>query len=1183
MRVRLKQGRLQEILARSSLSQNAWAMRVGVSRGHWSDIVNGKHPHPSAKTRQQMLDTLGVSFDELFEIESPGATDADLQSALGDRYVLDEEIGEGAMGIVYRARDVRFGRPVAIKAVSREAVSDLGAARFLKEIHRSGRLVHPHILPLLDAGEEGERPWYVMPLLADGSLRERIASGPMDMDEALAILRGVAAALDHAHAQGLLHCDVKPENILLVGDHAYVADFGLSRAIHLRAVREWERPPEIDTAAGTPAYVSPEQARGRTELDPRSDVYSLACVLFEMLAGRPPFAGGSTTEVVQRRFDTVPPDLRALAPGVPESVISVLSAAMSVDPDERPDTPGELVHRLELAAEVSRPATASRADLSRTALSALGAWALSRRPRRRGALMASMLDDLRYSFRSLVRRPLFAAVAVITLALGIGANAAIFSVIHAVVLSPLPFPEPESLVRLYSTYEGSLCCPLSAPNFLDLREGTSEFADLAGYGSAAFSVSGGGESVRVSGYRVTDGLFELLGATPQIGRFFSAEDDRGGAAPVAVLSDRFWRDHYEADPAVLGETLVIDTVPHTIIGVARPGLRVTGTPQIFVPFAWSEETLPGRGSNFLVTIGRVAEGSTIATAMAEVEGLYADLVAAYPDQITNKGVGHLPLEQWLVGSGQRTQLMVLWGAVGMVLLVACANVINLMLARAESRQRELAVRSALGAGTGRLVRHFLSESLMVSLAGGALGVAAAYGGVRALLGAFGGAVPRSSEVGLDGTVLAFTLGVSLLTGLLVGLVPALQIGAGGLRSALAEGGRGSAGGQSRLRQGLVVLEVAAALVLVVGAGLMLKSFWRLGQVEMGVDASNLLSAQVSLPTSRYAEQADLRTFFDRLRAEVDRLPAIESVGVVSAAPFSGTYSNYSRIMPRGNPEVVATFVEVRVADAAYFETLGLRFVAGGNFDGTEGPDTGPVVVVNEQLVRELFPDGDAIGQFIASSPEADGWQIVGVVEDIRDHGPDRSVPPTFYFPYRQGIPASLTLLARTRGEPLDVAPAIRQIVATLDPEVPLHGVHRLDELIREGLGNRRFALALLSVFAGLALALGAVGIYGVMAYTVERRTREIGLRQALGASPGRVLELVIRQGTVLALIGIGCGAVAAYLLRQSLSSQLFEVEGFDPATYAAVAVLLTLVAATACFLPARRAASVDPMEALREE
>jgi predicted permease len=489
----------------------------------------------------------------------------------------------------------------------------------------------------------------------------------------------------------------------------------------------------------------------------------------------------------------------------------------------------------------------------------------------------------------------------------------------------------------------------------------------------------------------------------------------------------------------------------------------------------------------------------------------------------------------------------------------------------------------MGAPRARLLRHFLSESLMVSVGGALLGIVGAWAALRLLLARYGDAIPRSSDVGIDLHVLAFALLVGVATGLVVGLVPALQTSPSRLYNALREGARGSAGGQSLLRQGLVVLEVAAALVLVVGAGLMLKSFWRLSQVDVGVDAAQLVSARVSLPNARYPDATTNRSFWASLLAEIERLPAVEAAALTSAVPFTGTYNNYSVITPSNEPDREATFVESRTITPGFFDTMELSLLQGRNFSTADNADSAPVVVINRELARQIFPDDDAIGSTITPGPGSNGWQVIGMVENHLEHGPDRPPAPTVYFPLSQGWRSSMALTARTAGDPLDIVPDIRRIVAQLDDELPVYSIFTLDQLLFQGTGSRRFNMLLLSTFAGLALLLGAVGIYGVMAYTVERRTREIGLRQALGATRGRVLGLVVGQGFRLAAIGVAIGTAGAYWLRQTMSSMLFEVSSLDPTVYVAVAVVLIGVASAACLVPARRAAAIDPMVALRDQ
>lgn len=1184
MKVRLKLEALQERLATSRRSQNAWAMRVGLSRGHWSDIVNGRHPYPSAKTRAQMLEAFEAELDELFEIETVGAAgeEVGLAAGLAPRYVIDRLIAEGAMGAVWLARDARFGRQVAIKTVAPEAIAGLGTEGLLREVRRTARLQHPNVLPIFDAGETDGRGYYVMPFIAGGCLRDRLSrQGRMSVDAALPILRGIAAALDHAHAEGVLHCDVKPENVLLAGDHAWVADFGLSRAAHDDAVREWERPPEVDIAAGTPAYVSPEQARAHRQLDARSDVYSLACVAFEMLSGRQPYEGRSTTEIVRRRFDAVPPDLAAAAPGLPAAVVRVIAAAMSVDPDSRPTSAGDLVDRLAAAACASAPRP--RSGALQSAARAVTRWAASRAPRRRGLLMRNLLDDLRFSVRSMGRRPLFALVAILTLALGIGANAAIFSVVHAVVLRPLPFPDPDRLLRIYSTFEGEACCTVAAPSFVDLRNEVQSFERLVAYSGGAFTITGDKEPVRIEGQYVSHGFFEMLGAVPQVGRFIEERDDTYGAEPVVVLGDTLWRERFDGRADVVGQSVTIDSIPRTIVGVAPPDFRLTSRPQLFVPHAWTPEQAQSRTRNYLVVVGRLADQVSTEQAAAELEAAYGRIVEANP-VIANKGVAVRPVPAWLLSSERTRPILVLWGAVAMVLLVACVNVVNLALARAETRQRELAVRAALGAGRGRLIRHFLTESLVVALVGGAVGTAVAYGGLRVLLSAFGDAVPRASEVSLSGTVLLFALAVSLLTGLVVGFVPALQTAPERLYRGLREAGRGAGGGGGRLRQGLVMVEMALAIILVIGAGLLLRSFWKLSSVDVGVPAERILAVNVSLPDARYPESSDVETFYATFGERLRALPGVVAVSMSSALPFTNTHNNFSQVLPLHDPTVSAQFVEARVVDAEYFATLGVAMRSGRSFAPTDVPDGPAAVVINERLQRMLFAGADAVGKMLGAAPgQENGWEVVGVVADIREHGPDRPAPPTVFFYLGQNMQSELSVAVRSAVDPLDLAPQIRSVARDLDPELALYGVERLDVMIHDSLGNRRFVLTLLSIFAAVALALGAIGIYGVMAYAVARQTREIGLRQALGASPATVLLRVVLHGVKLAAAGIGLGLAGAYFLRRGLESMLFEVQGFDPLTYAIVAAVLGAVAVLACAVPARRAAAVDPMEALRED
>ncbi len=1182
--MRLKVESLRQLVARSRRSQNAWAMRAGISRGHFSELLNGRHPYPSARTRAQILEAFGVEFNELFEIEQarvPLPADAAVLAGLGARYVIDGELCEGGMGVLYRARDRRFHRPVVVKVLSEEGLGGLGADRFLAEIQRAARLIHPYILPLYDAGEVGGRAFYVMPYIEQGSLAEVIASAPagLPLERVLRVTEGIAAALEHAHRQGVLHCDVKPQNVLLVDGHPYVADFGLSRAIHLEALREWPRPPEVDIGAGTPAYVSPEQARAARSLDPRSDLYSLGCVVFEMLAGRPPFEGGSTTEVVRRRFEALPPPLQRLRPDLPAGVAAAVARAMALDPEQRPAHPTAFVRELRAGASsgaVSAPAAA------RSVRGTPRAPAGASFPIPVVRTMRSFLRDLRGSLRILMRQPTLASVAVATLAVGIGANAAIFSVVDAVALRPLPYPHAERLYRVYSSYEGELCCTVSVPNFLELRDTLSGFDAFAAYTAASFIIDGGGGPERIAGLVVTDGLLEMLGGTPQLGRSIARADTLAGADPVVLLSHRFWLERFGGDPDVLGGTLRVDSVERTIVGVTPESFRFGQAPALFVPPAWGPEALSDRGSNFLTVIARLREGTSFEAALAELEARYADLVARYPE-ITNRGVGVRPLRDWLLGPAQRRPVLVLWCAVTMLLLVACANVANLLLARSEARRRELAVRAALGASHARLLAQHVGEGLILAGAGCSLGVAAAAGVLRWLLARYGAAVPRAEAVRLDARVLGFSVGLALLTGLAVGLVPALRSRSARLHADLAEGGRGGPGARSRLRRALVVAQVAAAVVLLVGSSLLLRGFWYLTHVDLGVDGDSVLAFEVTLPEARYPEPADVVALLTRLRARLAALPGVEAVGVGSAAPFSNTWTNFSRVVVLGRPERAASFVEARLVEAGYFDALGLRRLRGELFTGRENSPEAPPVAINRTLARQLFGDADPIGAAIGPDPEGSGWRVVAVVSDVLEHGPDEPVPPTVYLPFALAPSSTMTVLVRSAADPLSLVPAIRGAIRRLDAEVVVFGVSRLDELVHRGLAGRRFTMTLLTAFAAIALLLAAVGIYAVMAYAVQRRTREIGIRQALGASSRRVQREIVGEGLKMAGAGTLLGLAGAMAVWRVLSSLVVGVVGADPIAFVAASVALFAVAAAACWLPARHAAALEPMAALRRE
>ena len=1128
-----------------------------------------------------MLEVFKVPFDDLFEIESGPAegSDATFQSALAEKYLIEREIGQGGMGTVYLARDVKHGRMVAMKVISPEAVSGIGVQQFLKEIRNTARLQHHHILPLHDSGEAAGYPYYVTPYIEAGSLRDHLErKKQLSLEETIHIARGVAAALHHAHQHSVLHCDIKPENVLLSETHAYVADFGIARAVHAEFF-EWGRRSELDSSAGTPAYVSPEQASGDRNLDPRSDVYSFASMVFEMLAGRPPFKGTTTMETVAQRF-TAMPDLKRYAPHVPRGVVRAVVSGMALKSEHRPATPIDFVRELEIQAahRSSKAVEVLGLALSR-AVTGLRRTLGFKQSTRRQSFMDSVLQDLLYAFRSLRRQPALTAIVGLTLTLGIGMNTAIFSVLHGVLFQPLPYAEPDRLMQIGRTRPElpMVLLPISVANFIDLRPQISQFEAFEARTNATMIVeTEGGAAARVFGRSVTTGFFDLLGVPMQLGRGFNPEDGVVGSERTVVLSDRFWRTQMNADPGVLGTTARLSETPYTIIGVASQDFAYLSA-NFWIPFQWEDSDLTGRRSNFLQLFGRLAPGTNPESASAELHALWTALGAQQAvEDYDDSGMRAEPLLFATVGRS-RTPLFILAGAVGLVLLVACANVANLMLARAEARHREIAVRAALGAGRGRLLRQFLTESLVLSLTGGLAGLVAAFAGVRVLLGAFGNAIPRSEDVGINGVVLGFALLVSIVTGVVVGIAPALL--AKPDHAALKEGARGSSGRITILRKGLVVAEVALALMLVTGTGLLLKSFWRAEQSDSGFDTDNLLIVNLWLPPSRYQNSTDQTVFYDVLLPQLTALPQVRHAGMINLIPARTFGNNFTIIKVDGRDERQANFVEARRVSLSYFETMGIPVTRGRGYGEADLAEGANKVIINEELKRQLFDDeenpvGFRLGGDLRNPPE-----IVGVVGDVRSFGPDERPRPAMYFPVR----TSSNLVLRTTRDPLPLVPQVRQIIAGIDPAVRVYRTDTMSDILDRSLGGRQFQLTLLLIFAGVTLVLGSVGIYGVMSYTVAQRTRELGVRLALGASAGGVLRLVLREGILLAGLGVALGAAGAFAGRRVVANALFDVSASDPVTYIVVAGLLVAVAALACYVPARRAASVDPMEALRYE
>jgi putative ABC transport system permease protein len=804
-------------------------------------------------------------------------------------------------------------------------------------------------------------------------------------------------------------------------------------------------------------------------------------------------------------------------------------------------------------------------------------------------------QDLRYALRTLVRWPGFTTVVVLTLALGIGANAAIFSVVNAVLLRPLPYTDPGRLVFIFGTPtdgdSAKVGSSSSFPDYVDFRTRAHSFSQLAAFSTQQTTVTGKTfEPAIVSGAPVTANLFPMLGVTPMIGRSFLPDEDRPGAPPVVIVSTEFWQQRLNANPNVVGSSISLNGTPATIVGVmpARSGFPSAA---LWFPAADPNDA-QSRGRHSYRIVGRLAPGVTIASATKEVAGIARQLELEYPGLNAKRGARVQGMAEALVGD-VRPALLVLLGSVALVLLIVCVNVANLFLARAAARTREVAVRTALGAGRSRLARQFLTESFVVTAIGSALGLVVAYWGSKLLVAKAPRTVPRASEIGIDGNVLLFLLGLSLATAVVFGVLPALQMSRGMPIASLREGGRGMRGGLARrgLRQVLVVSEVALAVVLVIGASLLVKSFWKMQRVDPGFVPDRMLVVQIQLPPSRYKGFADgdrVRAFYADLYSRVASRPEVQSVAVAMQHPLAPGWTSSFTIAGREPPPAgQEPESSIRPVTPGYFRAVGARLLRGREIMESDGVGAPGVVVINEAFAKLHFPNEDPIGRHIQRASWWKGmpadYEIVGVVADERFNGPRAPADPATYFSLAQFTFNDNWLLVRTKTDAKAFVPTLRQIVWSMDRDLPLENVRTMDEILGETVADSRFNTALLSMFAAVALLLAAIGIYGVLAYTVAQRTSEIGIRMALGAQRSSVLRLVVGNGLTLAVIGVAIGAAAALVATRALQRLVFGVSTTDPGVFAFVALALTAVAVTAAALPALRASRVDPIVALRSE
>jgi len=794
--------------------------------------------------------------------------------------------------------------------------------------------------------------------------------------------------------------------------------------------------------------------------------------------------------------------------------------------------------------------------------------------------MDGFWQDVHFGVRLFRKSPGFLAMAVLALGLGIGANTAVFSVVHGVLLAPLPYPEPERLVVIYTTQPACQICPASFPKYVDWRDQNRVFDVIGGSVPADAVMTGRGEPERVAIAITTASVFRVLGVAPRLGRWFTEEEDRPGGPKVAMLSYGFWERRFGGDPRILGQTIVLDEVPRTIVGVMPQGFAHRGA-EAFVPLARAFDESQ-RDSHFLSTYGRLKAGVSVERARSEMIALGRRLAR---EQHTSTGIDVQPYQRVVIRDAA-TPLLLLQGTVAFVLLIACANVANLLLARAAARRREIAVRSAMGATRGRLVRQFLTESVMLAVLGAALGLGLASAGVRAFVATAPPVVPRMTSIAISVPVLLFTLGVALGTGILFGLAPMLHAGAGGPGEALKDESARSGGGRGSRRAGqvLVVAEIALSLVLLVSAGLMVKSLLRLQRQDLGLLTDRVLAFGVSLPTARYDSNTRIQQYYATALARLRSVPGVGAVGLISNLPFrDGTGPNgYFDVegktpwLPREAP-----LAEMRLVDADYYRTVGVPLVSGRFFTEQDDERARPVVIVNQALARRCWPNEDAIGKRINLDSPPSWREIVGVVGDVRTYQPGLAPPLELAVPYRQGPEPSMSFVVRTAtADPAVLIKVIRREMAAIDSSLALSDVETMEQRVRTSLAQPRLLSVLISVFAALAALLALIGVYGLMAYATSQQRHEFGIRMAMGATPGALLRMVLVRGASLAGVGIALGGLGAIALTRLMKSLLYEVTATDPAVLVPTCIAIFAAALAACYGPARAASRVDPIRTL---
>jgi len=806
-------------------------------------------------------------------------------------------------------------------------------------------------------------------------------------------------------------------------------------------------------------------------------------------------------------------------------------------------------------------------------------------------LLGDLWQDLRYGLRMLAKNRGFTIVAVIALALGIGANSAIFSVVNTVLLRPLPYKNPERLVMVWeeNSKQGFPHDTPAAANYVDWRDQNHVFEAMAAMTDSSFNLTGVGDPERIDGQRVSASLFPLLGVEPQLGRVFRPEDDQPGANQVVMMSYGLWQRRFGGDPGIVGKPLNLNGKSFTVVGVMPRGFQFPSRyDQLWVPIAFDAKEAGNRGAHYLQVIARTKTGITLSQAQTEMTTIATRLQQKYPSTNTSIGAVITALQEHVVGRIKPT-LLVLLGAVAFVLLIACANVANLLLARAAAREKEIALRLALGASRTRLIRQFLTESVLLASLGGGVGLMLALAGLNMLKSFIPPNISQAQSITIDGKVLIFTVLVSLITGLIFGLAPALQAAHFNLNDTLKESGRDSAASSrgNRIRGFLVICEVAVSLILLIGAGLLINSFLRLRNVDPGFRAEKVLTMTIALPEVKYPDRAHRAIFYDELVRRVETLPGVTSAAVVSDVPLTNS-GNSVGVSIEGRPDPAPDRVPIvitRMISSHYFKAMSIPLLKGRELNEGDKGDSPPVAVISETTARLFWPGGDPLGKRIkvGESTSENQWiTVIGVVKDVRQYELGIEPKPQMYLPHAQNeFFDPRALVVRTNVDPLSLAATVRRTVWEIDKDQPVSDISSMEQVVSESVARQRFSMLLLGIFAGLALVLAAVGIYGVMSYAVAQRTHEIGIRMALGAQRSDVLKLTVGQGLRLVSVGVLIGLVAAFILTRAMASLLFGVSPTDSTTFIAISVVLISVAALASYIPALRATKVDPMVALR--